>query len=195
MRLRPVLVGMLLAVSRASAHAAERQIQPFIGFSLGAKTTFALLDTAVQKPNVVFGARAVVLGEILGVEVDVGHAPGFFQSSNNIVLHSRLTTLSGNIVVAMPRRLTQYTLRPFFVGGGGLMRARAEDFFGALPVSDTLPAIDLGGGVSGFVNDKVGVVWDLRYFRSVGGNDRIGESNFGQRVSFWRAGMALALRY
>jgi hypothetical protein len=195
MRLRPVLVGILFAVSRASASAADRQIQPFIAVSLGARTTFALLDTAVQKANVVFGARALVMGEIIGVEADVGHAPGFFQSANNLVLHSRVTTLSGNIVVAMPRRLTEYTLRPFFVAGGGIMRARAEDFFGALPVSDTLPAIDVGGGVSGFVTDKVGVAWDLRYFRSVAGNDRIGESNFGQRLSFWRASMALAFRY
>jgi hypothetical protein len=195
MRLRPVLVGILLAVSRASAHAADRQIQPFIAVSLGARTTFALLDTAVQKPNVVFGARALVLGEIIGVEADVGHAPGFFQSANNLVLHSRVTTVSGNIVVAMPRRLTEYTLRPFFVGGGGVMVARAEDFLGILPVSDTLPAIDVGGGVSGFVTARVGVAWDLRYFRSVAGNDQSGESPFGQRLSFWRASMALALRY
>jgi hypothetical protein len=195
MRLRPVLVGILLAVSRASAHAADRQIQPFIAVSLGARTTFTLLDTAVQKANVVFGARALVLGEIVGVEVDVGHAPGFFQSTDNLVLHSRLTTLTGNIVVAMPRRLTEYTLRPFFVGGGGVMVARAEDFLGILPVSDTLPAIDVGGGVSGFVTAKVGVAWDLRYFRSVAGNDQSGESPFGQRLSFWRASMALALRY
>ena len=195
MRLRPVVVGILLAASRAPASAADRQIQPFIAVSLGARTTFTLLDTAVQRPNVVFGARALVLGEIVGVEADVGHAPGFFQSANNLVLHSRVTTLSGNIVVAMPRRLTEYTLRPFFVGGGGVMIARAEDFLGILPVSDTLPAIDVGGGVSGFITNKVGVVWDLRYFRSVAGNDQSGESPFGQHLSFWRAGMALALRY
>src|SRR5204863_5242533 len=156
--------------------------------------TFALLDTAVQKPNVVFGARALVLGEIVGVEADFGHAPGFFQSSNNLILHSRVTTLTGNIVVAVPRRLTEYTLRPFFVGGGGVMLARAEDFFGALPVSDTLPTIDVGGGVSGFITSKVGVVWDLRYFRSIAGSEP-SEASFGRRLSFWRAGMALALRY
>jgi hypothetical protein len=195
MRLRPVLVGILFVVSRASAYGADKQIQPFIAVSLGARTTFALLDTAVQKPNVVFGARAVVLGEIVGVEADVGHAPGFFQSANNLVLHSRVTTLSGNIVIAVPRRLTEYTLRPFFVGGGGIMRARAEDFFGALPVSDTLPAIDLGGGVTGFITDKVGVAWDVRYFRSVGGNDQDRGASFGKQLSFWRAGMALAFRF
>ena len=195
MRLQPVLVGLLLVVVRARvAQGAERQIQPFIAVSLGARTTFALLDTAVQKPNVVFGARALVMGEIVGVEADVGHAPGFFQSGDNLILHSRVTTLTGNVVIAVPRHLTEYTLRPFFVGGGGVMIARAEDFLGVLPVADTLPAIDLGAGVSGFITNKVGVVWDLRYFRSVAGTDQ-GEASFGQRLSFWRASMALALRY
>jgi len=193
MGLRVVLVGVLLAVCRVSAVAAERQIQPFIAVSLGAHTTFALLDTAVQKPNVVYGGRAVWLGEIFGAEGDFGQAPGFFQSSNDLILHSRVTTVTGNFVVALPRHLTEYTLRPFFVAGGGIMVARAEDFFGALPVSDTLPCIDLGGGAAGFLTDKVGVVWDLRYFRSLGGNE--GETNFGQRLSFWRAAMGLALRY
>jgi len=75
------------------------------------------------------------------------------------------------------------------------MVARAEDFLGILPVSDTLPAIDVGGGVSGFITNTVGVVWDLRYFRSVAGHDQSGESPFGQHLSFWRASMALALRY
>jgi len=194
MPFRPVLVGLLIVVTRVpAAHGAERQIQPFISVSLGARTTFALLETAVQKPNLVFGARALVLGDIFGVEGDVGHLPGFFSSSN-LILHSRLTTMTGNVVVAVPRHLTEYTLRPFFVAGGGLMVARAEDYFGALPVADTLPAIDVGGGVSGFITNKVGVVWDLRYFRSIGGAEQ-GEANFGQRLSFWRASMALALRY
>jgi hypothetical protein len=195
MRWRPVLVGLLFAVSRASAHAAEKQIQPFIAVSFGGGTTFVDLEQAAGQPNVVFGVRALLLGEILGVELDVGEAPGFFQSGDtHLVLHSRVGTITGNMVVAAPHRLTEYTLRPFFVAGGGLMRARAEDFFGALPVSDTLPALDLGGGVSGFITDKVGICWDVRYFRSLGGNDQ-GGASFGQQLSFWRASMALAVRY
>jgi hypothetical protein len=193
MRLRPVLVALVIVAARTPAQGAERQVQPFIAVSLGARTTFALLTTSVQKPNVVFGSRALVLGEIFGVEGDVGHAPGFFESKT-LVLHSRVTTMTGNVVIAVPRRLTEYTLRPFFVGGGGVMIARAEDFFGVLPVADTLPALDVGGGVSGFITSKVGIVWDLRYFRSIAGSEP-SDSSFGRRLSFWRAGMALALRY
>jgi hypothetical protein len=193
MRLRPLLVGILFAASPASA--AERQIQPFIAVSFAGATTFVDLEQAAGKPNVVFGGRAVLLGEIVGVEADVGHAPGFFQyGDTHLVVNSRVTTLTGNIVVAVPRRLTEYTLRPFFVGGGGLMHAHVDDFFTALPVSDTLPAIDVGFGVSGFLTDKLGLSWDLRHFRSFGRRED-GDASFGRRLSFWRASMALAFRY
>jgi len=57
MRLRPVLVALVIVAARAPAQGAERQVQPFIAVSLGARTTFALLPTSVQKPNVVFGGR------------------------------------------------------------------------------------------------------------------------------------------
>ena len=201
MRLRPVLVGILFVVSRASVHAAERQIQLFIAVSFKGNTTFTLVQYAAGRPSVFYGARGLLLGEIVGVEADFGDAPSFFQPGDpalpggQVVLHSRVTTLTGNVVVALPRRMTEYTLRPFFVGGGGLMRARAEDIFGVLTFSDTRPAIDVGGGVSGFITSQVGLSWDLRYFRSLSGTDQNGGTNFGQQLSFWRVGMALAVRF
>jgi hypothetical protein len=200
MRLRPVLVGILIVVSRTPVNAAERQVQLFIAVSFHGSTTFTLVEYAAKRPSVFYGGRALLLGEILGVEVDFGDAPSYFQPGDpnlpggQVVLHSRLTTVTGNIIVAVPRRLTEYTLRPFFVAGSGLMRARAADFFGALPVADTQPAIDIGAGVSGFITSQIGVSWDLRHFRTLGG-DETGGTNFGHQVSFWRAGMALAVRF
>jgi hypothetical protein len=194
MQLRPLLVGILCAASPATA--AERQIQPFIAISFAGASTFTGVEEAARRSHTIFGARALVLGEVVGIEADVGHAPGFFQAGDPdlLVVHSRVTTISGNIIVAVPRRLTEYTLRPFFVGGGGLMLAHVDDVFGVLPVSDTSPAIDLGFGVSGFVTDKVGLSWDLRHFRNFGRKED-GDASFGQRLSFWRASMALAFRY
>jgi hypothetical protein len=194
MQIRPLVVGILFAAAPATA--AERQIQPFIAISYAGVTTFEIVEQGPRRAHVVFGARALVLGEVVGIEADVGHSPGFFQAGDPdlLVVHSRVTTISGNIIVAVPRRLTEYTLRPFFVGGGGVMVARADDVFGVLPVSDTLPAIDLGFGVSGFVTDKVGLSWDLRHFRSFGRKED-GDASFGRRLSFWRASMALAFRY
>ena len=40
---------------------------------------------------------------------------------------SAVTTLTGNVVVALPRRMAGYGLRPYFSGGAGLMHV---DVFG-----------------------------------------------------------------
>ena len=67
---------------------------------------------------------------------------------------------------------------------------------GVLRVRRTLPAVDIGGGVTGFLTESVGLNWDLRYFRTVGGSSELRGVNFGtERLSFWRANMAVAFRY
>jgi len=59
-----------------------------------------------------------------------------------------------------------------------------------------MPAMDLGGGVTGFLSNRLGLSWDVRYFRSLGpeGLEPIAEAGT-ERLSFWRASMALAVRY
>jgi hypothetical protein len=186
----------LLLLSPAQAWA-EWQIRPFLGLTFGGGTTFVDLEHAAGKPNLVFGVSGGLLGDVIGIDADFGHAPGFFQTdSQHLVLHSSATTLTGNIVIALPRRLAQYTLRPYFVGGAGLMYVRIDDSFGALPVGKPLPAIDIGGGATGFLSDRIGVNWDVRYFRSVGSKVEDSGLSFGaEQLSFWRASVALAIRY
>ena len=136
---------------------------------------------------------------MIGIDVDFGHAPGFFESGDQqLVQRSSATTLTGNVVIAPPRRVTEYTLGPYFVVGAGLMHARIDDFFGVLPVASTLPAMDIGGGVNGFLSDRIGLSWEARYFRSVGGKELRGFSiapEAPEQLSFWRASMALVIRY
>jgi hypothetical protein len=199
MRWARTLAGLAVAavlIARPAA-AAEKQIRPFIGAALGGDTTFLDLEGAAGKPHVVVGANAVVLGDVLGVEVDLGHSPGFFQAgSTHLVLQSSVTTLTGSIVVSLPRRLTEYTLRPYLVAGGGALRARIDDYFGVLQVADVLAVADFGGGVTGFVTNRIGLCWDVRHFGTIGGKlgDR-GVSFGAEQLSFWRASMGLAIRY
>jgi hypothetical protein len=188
------MAGVLIA---RPALGAEKQIRPFIGAALGGNTTFVLSGNASGKPHAVVGVNAVVLGDVLGVEVDFGHSPGFFQGGNNtLVLSSRVTTLTGNIVLSLPRRLTEYTLRPYLVAGGGAVRSQIDDSFGVLPVADVRAVADFGGGVTGFVTRRVGLCWDVRHFGTIGRNSGDKGVSFGaEQLSFWRASMALAIRY
>jgi len=59
-----------------------------------------------------------------------------------------------------------------------------------------LDGFDLGAGVVGFLTNKVGVCWDLRRFQSIGGDTSGAGISFGdEHLSFWRATMAVAIRY
>jgi hypothetical protein len=186
--------GALLAQPAA---AAEKQIRPFFGATLGGGTTFVDLENSSGKSHPVVGLSAAMLGDILGVEVDFGHSPGFFQNGNkHLVLKSRVTTLTGNVVLSLPRRLSEYTLRPYVVAGGGILRAQIDDYFGVLQVADVLAVTDFGGGVTGFLTNRVGLCWELRHFGTIGRKPENAGVSFGaEQLSFWRATMALALRY
>jgi hypothetical protein len=173
---------------------AERQIKPFVGITFGGSTTFIDLAGAAGTPNVVIGVNGALVGEVFGVEADFGYAPGFFQSgAQNLVRGNSATTLTGNLVISVPRSLTEFTLGPYFVFGGGLMNVHIDDFFGVLSVARTLPALDIGGGVTGNLSQRFGLNWDARYFWSVHGQEDFG---FGaEQLSFWRAITALVIRY
>src|SRR6185295_18307249 len=132
-------LALLFLMGSAHPAAAEWQLKPFVAVTGGGETTFIDLEKAAGKGKFAFGFGGVLLGDVLGVEADFGHTPAFFQRGNqNLVVDSGVTTLTGNIVVAFPRRLTEYTLRPYFVGGGGLMHAHIDDALGVLRVSSNL---------------------------------------------------------
>jgi hypothetical protein len=175
---------------------AEWQIRPFLGVSFAGGTTLVDLDHAAGTPNVVVGVNGALLGNVIGVDVDFGRAPGFFETGDqNLVRGSSVTTFTGNVVIAPPRHLTEYTLGPYFVLGAGLMRARSEDFSKLLSVASNLPAMDVGGGANGFLSDRIGLNWDVRYFWSLGGKELRGISLGPEQLSFWRASMGLVVRY
>ena len=205
-------IPLLLAVPVSAG--AEWHFKPFLGFSFEPSTTLeGDVEHAAgltlppgdesQASNVMFGAGVTLLGEVFGVEGEWTQAPGFFQTRvQNLVTSSGAQTFTGSLVIAMPRRIAQYSLRPYFVVGAGMMRLRSDPnpiLPPAVPIEDTLGAIDVGGGATGFFNERVGVGWDLRYFRSVGGevtgDPIITTDGLAKQLSFWRANMALVLRY
>ena len=188
-------VGLLLLCVRGDA--ADRQIRLFGGATFGGTTTFVDPELAAGKPNPALGASVVYLRELFGVEVEAGDAPGFFESGDkHLVIGSRVTTMTGNVIVAAPHRLTEYSLRPYFVGGAGLMRVRSTTSFSVFDVSRVVPAVDAGAGVVAFLTNFVGVAWEIRRFQSIGGSPpEVGLSFGGESLSFWRATMAAVIRY
>jgi hypothetical protein len=179
---------------------AEWQIRPFVGFKFGSATTFADFDKAIGTTNVVLGGSGGWLGDIFGLEADFGRSPGFFEvdppPSIELVNNSAVTTLTGNVVIALPSRLAGYGLRPYFSGGFGLMHVDVVGRFEAFTINRTLPALSLGGGVTGFLNQRIGVSWDIRRLGTLRGEGETAGNSLGdEQLSFWRATMAVAVRY
>ena len=194
MRFGVLALGLLaLAPARASA---EWQVKPFVGVTGGGESTYVVTDPG-NPASVVFGANAGWLGDVLGFEGDFGLSPAVFHEglvAGNIV-GSRVTTVTGNAIIAMPRRLSEYTLRLYFVGGAGIMRVNIEGAYQAIEITETLPAMDVGGGVTGFLTKRIGLNWDVRRFRSLRAIDALNAAVEPTPFSFWRATMAVAIRY
>jgi outer membrane protein with beta-barrel domain len=197
-RKRVVLAAGVLLVSTRTL-AADRQLRPFVGATFAGATTVVDPGDGAKKPSIALGGSAVFLGEIFGGEVEIADMPGFFEANDkNLVPYSRVTTVTGNVVVAAPHRLTEYALRPYVVAGAGLMRMRKTTTFDIFNLSATVPAFDIGVGAVGFLSNSVGVSWELRRFQDIGSNvSNENGSSFGpeQHLSFWRATMAFVFRY
>ena len=193
----PVWAALLL-IHPVGAHA-EWQIRPALGVNVAQHTTFFGGDAAATPAKIGFGVAGALIGNVLGIEADFGRRSGFFpalRGGSGNVLGSSATTLTGNVTVALPRRLTEYTLRPYFVGGAGVMFVRIDQKAQTFDVSTTMKTMDLGGGVTGFLTPRIGLNWDVRHFRKVGQSLEVLGVCIGPcDLSFWRVNMALAIRY
>ncbi len=191
---RALLITLGIVIARATAASAEWQVKPFLGGTYGGSSSYILVPQTGAPAHLSFGTSALWLGEVFGVEGDVAHTIGFFQDPNYPApTDSGVTTATGNVVVALPRHLAQYTLRPYIVGGAGVMHV-AIDIFSNPAISSTLKTMDLGAGVTGFLTNRIGVSWDVRYFRSIDRTIESGQSIGSEHLSFWRASMAVAIR-
>ncbi len=195
---RAGLLGVVLAVllcvpSRASA---ELQLKPYVGVTFGGGTTLINLADAAGSRTFAEGISLVYIGEVFGVEADASFAPGFFEKGDQrTVVRSSVGTVSGSVIVALPRRIAQYSLRPYVVGGFGLMHAGFDDALGFYKTRANMGAINVGGGATGFLSQRFGVGWDLRYFRAVTGGPADTALAFGRpQLSFWRASMSVVVR-
>jgi hypothetical protein len=201
-RAGPLALGLLL-LSGWPAAAAEKQIRPLVGVTFAGSTTF-ILGTAVADKHAVFGISGSWIGDIVGVEADLGWVPGVFEPEpKQLVLGSSATTVMGNVVITLPRKWTEYTLRPYVVAGAGLMRVTLQDSLSVFNPINRLAAFDVGGGAIGFLTNRVGLAWDVRRFGTLKGP--LGEPGNVQpdpdtgklvrKVTFWRATMGVVVRY
>ena len=186
-----VFVGACFHPATASA---DGFVSPYIGLRFASDTTFRGQDA--DRNKVTFGTSVGLLtAGVIGVEADVGFVPGFFQSG---LRGSSVMTLMGNVMVATPLGIAQYGLRPYFIGGVGLLHARVASTTLATDNSN-LFGMNIGGGAIGPLTRRTSVRFDIRYFRNLSHDEE--SENFldlagnPANLDFWRGTVGLSFRF
>lgn len=195
-----VLIASLAAPSRA---AADWLFTPFAGINWGGTVNFLEGEDFEDRfrQRATFGASLGWMGAgALGFELDFGFSPNFFDATVDTDFgfdDSSVTTLMANLIIGAPIGGQRGAgIRPYVVGGAGLIRSRINDPADFFNVDANSWGVNAGGGIIAFFSDNVGLRGDVRYFRSlqdVRPADPF-DVAFGD-FRFWRGTVGLTLRF
>ena len=171
--LRLVAACVVLLAFQPAPAAAEWLFSPMVGLTFKGATNIVDIELAAEKTHKNLGGAVSLLGNgIVGVEGILTWSPSFFKNDEaplESVDQGRAISLMGNVILTTPRQLTEYSLRPYFSGGAGLMSATVT----LIPASPGGPPLDLqklnaagfnlGVGAIGFFTERTGVRFDFRY--------------------------------
>ncbi len=196
---RVFIVLALLALTPRVA-SADWLITPFLGTAFSGETTLQVLGPGLVGKKTTFGISGTLLSDrVLGIEAGVSHVPGFFSHEDPLGLlktkSSRVTMLDGSVIVAAPLAVTRESLRPYLIGGLGLMQARSDDAVSIFPIDRNFLAVNVGGGAIGLLTPRTGVRFEIRHFKAASGADGPLAREGLSRLSFWRASVGLTLHY
>jgi len=195
-RARLPLLSLVLAMTPGTAQA-DWLITPFAGLSFAPETTLLVFEEGAGRKFTLGASVALLTDGILGIEADVGHSPRFFEGDDprGLVLSSRVTTITGNLILAVPLSVTRESLRPYLVGGLGLLQARSSNAAGFLPVDENFLGVAFGAGAIGMLSPRTGMRFDLRHVKAASGADGPFARPGISRLSFWRATIGVVVRY
>ncbi len=183
MKIRQFGMAVLVLVMLSPAPArAEGLFKLFLGTSRDDTSRDGSRSSATY--GLGLGALA---GGIFGFEVDFGISPDFLGAG---VEDSNLVTIMGNLVLAVPIGV----VRPYVSSGLGLVRFSVTSPRDLLEFDSNDFGVNMGGGVEGFLTNNIGVIGDIRYFRSVEKESAALDFSFGGRFNFLRltAGLTFA---
>ena len=168
---------------------ADGFINPFAGYHFGGDSACPTVFHC-ESTKLGLGVSIGVLGSVVGFEEDFGYAKNFFGTEP--LLNSSVVTLMSNLMIAPKLG----PVRPYVVGGFGLMRVTAATGLINVVVSDTNNlGYDLGGGLMIFFGSHVGLRGDVRGYRSLQDLKVFGIAVPGTRLRFGRAAGGLILAF
>lgn len=197
-------VFAVVSVAVPQTASADWVLTPFVGWNFGSSADVTgaggpgFKDKFEKKID--YGASLMGMGAgPVGFEIDFGYSPNFFETSTTgsgfqFASSSNVTTLMGNLVIGAKSG----PVRPYVVGGVGLLRTKVQDVGEVFDVSTKNDfGLDVGGGVMGFFSENVGLRADVRYFRGFRGtsdSDNATGLALGD-FSFWRGSLGVSFKF
>jgi len=189
---RTVLVAALLALCGTALTpapaAAQGFISPFFGFDFGGDSGCPTASDCDDK-NSNLGVSGGKLGALAGIEVELGYARNFFGELPGV--DNSVLTLMTNVIVGPKIG----AIRPFVLGGVGLIKTHVEFDAGSLLDSSNDFGWNIGGGVMLMFGDHIGVRGDLRRFKSFSEFNFLGFGLADEKLSFNRATGGLVIGF
>lgn len=179
----------LMSLTLARESVAQGFISPFIGYDFGGDSGCPEISDCQDK-NLNVGVSFGSLGSVLGSELEIAYASGFFGDIPGV--SSSVLTVMGNGMLAPKFGPVQ----PYALVGLGLIKTRVElTTGGLLESSNNHFGWDVGGGLIAFFGDHVGVRGDIRYFHAFQDLELLGVSFGDAKLDFGRASAGLVFKF
>src|SRR5882757_6751310 len=184
-----ILAGAAALVLAPMPARADGFIAPWVCSAFGSN---------IQNGQTTFGVSAGAMGAgIIGGEADFGWSPSFFGTQSDFG-NNTVMDLMGNLIIGVPIGGQHGAgIRPYVVGGLGLIRSQIDGGTVAnVSSSNNMFGWDAGAGVMGYFNEHVGLRGDMRYLRATS-DLKSGISSLdlsGNQLHFWRASIGVVFR-
>ena len=189
-----VIKSLILAITAAVVFApaqarADSFFTPWVGSAFGSN---------IQNGQTTVGISAGGMGAgIIGGQLDLGWSPRFFGTKSDFG-NNTVMNVMGSVIIGIPIGGQRGAgIRPYAVGGLGLIRSQIDGGTVAnVSSSNNMFGWDAGGGVMGYFSDHVGLRGDLRYLRATS-DLKTGITTLdleGNQLHFWRASIGVVFR-
>ena len=192
--MKGVIKSLILASATAVVLApvpvrADGFVTPWVGSAFGSN---------INNGQATIGVSAGGMGAgIIGGEADFGWSPSFFGTKSDFGSNTVLN-LMGNLIIGVPIGGTHGAgVRPYVVGGVGLIRSQIDGgTIARVSSSENMFGWDAGAGVMGYFSDHVGLRGDVRYLRATSDlTTHVDSIDInGDKLHFWRATIGVTFR-
>jgi len=168
---------------------ADGFVTPWVGSAFGSN---------IKNGQATIGVSAGGMGAgIIGGEADFGWSPSFFGTKSDFGSNTVLN-LMGNLIIGVPIGGTHGAgVRPYVVGGVGLIRSQIDGgTIARVSSSENMFGWDAGAGVMGYFSDHVGLRGDVRYLRATSDlTTHVDSIDINaDKLHFWRATIGVTFR-